>query len=64
MNHSIKSADRTTHLKIVAVALILGASLAAFGASVRPGANAVQTVHVLKAGQPTMISSSGILLVR
>jgi hypothetical protein len=64
MNHSIKSADRTTHLKIVAVALVLGAALATFGTSVRPGTDAVQTVRVLKAGQPTMISSSGTSLVR
>jgi hypothetical protein len=64
MNHSIKSADRTTHLKIVAVALVLCAALAALGISVRPGTDAVQTVHVIKAGQPTMISSSGTSLVK
>ncbi|MBN9147302.1 MULTISPECIES: hypothetical protein [unclassified Nitrobacter] len=64
MNHSIKSADRATHLKIVAIALVLGAALAAFGTSVRPGTDTVQTVHILKAGQPTMMSSSGASLVR
>ena len=31
MNHSIYSADRTTHLKIVVVALIAGIAVAGFG---------------------------------
>lgn len=64
MNHSIQSADRATHLKIVVIALIVGAALTAFGTSVRPSADFVQTVHVIRAGQPTMISSSGTTLVR
>ena len=64
MNHSIRSADRATHLKIVVVALIVGAALTAFGTSVRPNTDSVQAVHVIKAGQPTMISSSGTTLVR
>jgi hypothetical protein len=64
MNHSIQSADRATHLKIVVVALVVGAALTAFGTSVRSSADFVQTVRVFKAGQPTMISSSGTSLVR
>lgn len=64
MNHSIQSADRATHLKIVVVALIVGSALTAFGTSLRPSTDFVQTVHVIKAGQPTMISSSGTILVR
>jgi hypothetical protein len=64
MNHSIQSADRATYLKIVVVALVVGAALTAFGTSVRPSTDFVQTVHVIKAGQPTMISSSGTSLVR
>ncbi|GAB1716048.1 MAG: hypothetical protein NTAFB05_10900 [Nitrobacter sp.] len=64
MNHSIQSADRATHLKIVAVALVLGAALAAFGSSVRSSGDFVQTAHVIRAGQPTMITSAGTLLVR
>lgn len=35
MNHSIHSADRTTHLKIVMVALAAGIALAGFGLSMR-----------------------------
>jgi hypothetical protein len=64
MNHSIQSADRTTHLKIVVVALVLGVVLTAFSTYVRPSTDFVQTAHVIKVGQPTMISSSGTSLVR
>jgi hypothetical protein len=64
MNHSIQSADRATHLKIVAVALVAGAMLTVFGTSLRPNTGFAQTVHVIKAGQPTMMSSSGTSLVR
>ena len=35
MNHSIYSADRMTHLKIVVVALVAGIALAGFGISAR-----------------------------
>ena len=35
MNHSIYSADRSTHLKIVVVALVGGIAVAAFGISAR-----------------------------
>jgi hypothetical protein len=64
MNHSIQSADRATHLKIVIVALVAGAVLITFGTSLRPSTDFVQTVHVIKAGQPTMVSSSEPSLVR
>ena len=35
MNHSIYSADRTTHLKIVVVALFAGTLIAGFGIAAR-----------------------------
>ena len=35
MNHSIHSADRSTHLKIVVVALVAGIAVAGFGISAR-----------------------------
>src|SRR2546428_169313 len=35
MNHSIHSADRATHLKIVVIALVAGIAVAAFGISAR-----------------------------
>ena len=63
MNHSIQSADRATHLKIVIVALIVGAVLTTFGTSL-PSTDLAQTVHVIKAGQPMMVSSSKASLVR
>ena len=64
MNHSIHSADRATHLKIVVVALIAGISVAAFGISARTGANYEQTAHVVKAGKPVVVTSSNTSTVR
>jgi hypothetical protein len=50
MNHSIYSADRTTHMKIVAVALVAGIGITGFGIAVRVNSNDgySQTVHVIK----------------
>ncbi len=64
MNYSIHSADRTTHVKIVVVALVVGIAPTAFGISARPATDFARTVHMIKAGQPTMISRSGTSLVR
>ncbi len=49
MNHSIHSADRSTHLKIVVVALVAGIAVAAFGISARTNTDYSQTAHVVKA---------------
>ena len=65
MNHSIYSADRTTHLKIVVVALVAGILVAGFGISTRTNASDdTQTAHVMKAGKPVVVTSSGATLVR
>jgi hypothetical protein len=64
MNHSIHSADRSTHLKIVVVALVAGIAVAAFGISARTGANFSQTAHVVKAGKPVVVTSSDLTKVR
>jgi hypothetical protein len=66
MNHSIYSADRSTHLKVVVVALIAGVLLAGFGLTVRSGgdSNYAQAPRVIKAGQPVMITTSGQSAVR
>jgi len=64
MNHSIHSADRSTHLKIVVVALVAGIAVAAFGISARSGADYTQTAHVVKAGKPVVVTSSDITKVR
>jgi len=64
MNHSIHSADRTTHLKIVVVALVAGIAVAAFGISARTGSDFTQTAHVMKAGKPVVVTSSNTSMVR
>lgn len=65
MNHSIYSADRTTHLKIVVVALVAGIAVAGLGIAARSTSDDyAQTAHVLKAGKPVAITSSGTTTVR
>jgi hypothetical protein len=64
MNHSIHSADRATHLKIVVVALVAGIAVAAFGISARSNVDYSQTAHVIKAGKPVMVTSSDTTAVR
>jgi hypothetical protein len=61
MNHSIYSADRTTHLKIVVVALVAGV-----GVSARIGfdSGATQTAKVVKAGKPVVLTSSDASAIR
>ena len=66
MNHSIYSADRSTHLKIVVVALIAGITVAGFSISARYNSTEgyTQTARVIKAGKPVAITSSTNSLVR
>ncbi len=66
MNHSIYSADRTTHLKIVVVALVAGIVVAGIGISTHASApdDTVQTARVMKAGKPVAITSAGNSVVR
>jgi hypothetical protein len=64
MNHSIHSADRSTHLKIVMVALVAGIAVAAFGISARSNSDDTQTAHVIKAGKPVAVTSSDTSMVR
>jgi hypothetical protein len=65
MNHSIYSADRSTHLKIVVVALVAGILVAGFGISARTSSDDfTQTARVMKAGKPVAITSSNTSLVR
>ena len=64
MNHSIHSADRATHLKIVVVALVAGIAVAAFGISARTNADYSQTAHVVKAGKPVVVTSSDVSTIR
>ena len=65
MNHSIYSADRSTHLKIVVVALVAGIAVAGFGISARTTDEGfTQTARVIKAGKPVAITSSNTSVVR
>jgi hypothetical protein len=68
MNHSIYSADRMTHLKVVVVALIAGIMVAGFSISARntsdEGLTQTASARVMKAGKPVVITSSGNSVVR
>jgi hypothetical protein len=64
MNHSIHSADRATHMKIVLVALVAGAVVATFGIAARSNLDYSQTVQVIKAGKPVVITSSDRAMLR
>jgi hypothetical protein len=66
MNHSIYSADRTTHLKIVVVALVAGIAIVGFGLSSRihSDGGSSQTAGVVKAGKPMAITSSDASITR
>jgi len=64
MNHSIHTADRATHLKIVMVALIAGLAVAGFGIAARTNVADTQTARVIKAGQPVTVTSSETSTIR
>jgi hypothetical protein len=66
MNHSIYSADRATHLKVVVVALVAGIVVAGFGISARTSSDDgyTQTARVIKAGKPVTVTSSNASMVR
>ena len=68
MNHSFYSADRTTHLKIVIVALVAATAVAGIGVTARVSggdtyAQADRT-QIIKAGKPVMVTTSGQTQVR
>ncbi|MGJ4931389.1 hypothetical protein ACQR1I_30855 [Bradyrhizobium sp. HKCCYLS2038] len=66
MNHSLHSADRSTHLKIVVVALVAGIAVTAFGIAARTTGDEGQTAtaQVVKAGKPVVVTSSNGSMVR
>lgn len=66
MNHSIYSADRTTHLKVVVVALVAGIVVAGFGISARTTSSDefAQSTRIIKAGAPVTVTNSNASVVR
>jgi hypothetical protein len=66
MNHSIYSADRTTHLKIVVMALVVGIAGVGLALSSRSSSDAgsTQTAGVVKAGKRVVTTSSDALIIR
>ena len=66
MNHSIYSADRSTHVKIVVVALAAGIAVAGLGISARSYQDDgyTQTARVIKAGKPIVVTNSNASMVR
>ena len=66
MNHSFYSADRSTHLKIVVVALAAGIALSGLALSSRsnPDQGSQQTAGVIKAGKPVAVTSSDTSVIR
>jgi hypothetical protein len=63
MNHSMYSADRSTHLKIVVAALVAGIVVMGIAMSSHLGSNA-STMAVLKAGKPVVLTSADVALTR
>ena len=66
MNHSIYSADRSTHLKIVVVALVAGIVVAGLGITARTSSDDgyARSAHVIKAGKPVTVTSTNASMVR
>jgi hypothetical protein len=71
MNHSMYSADRATHLKIVVVALIGATLVAGIGIAARVTDSAATATArlktdgpIIKAGQPVIITSNDGSAVR
>jgi hypothetical protein len=66
MNHSIYSADRTTHLKIVIVALVAGTAIANLALFFHAGSNtsSIEAAGVLRAGKPVAMTSSDSSITR
>jgi len=56
MNHSMYSADRATHLKIVVIGLLCATVVAVVGIFARVSDVDLGTAPLVQAGQPTTLS--------
>jgi hypothetical protein len=56
MNHSLYSADRSTHLKIVVVGILCAVIVATIGTFSRISTIDLGTAQIVKAGQPTAVT--------
>jgi hypothetical protein len=63
MDHSIFSADKGTHLKVVVVVLVADFVVASLGLASRDSVS-TQSAAVVKAGKPTAITSSSASITR
>jgi hypothetical protein len=59
MNHSMYSADRGTHLKIVVIGLLCATVVAVVGIFSHVSDLDLDTAALVKAGQPTTLSGQG-----
>jgi hypothetical protein len=64
MNHSIYSADRTTHLKVVIMALVIGIAGVTLCLSFRADIGSTQSAGVVKAGKPVLTTSADSKVIR
>jgi len=72
MNHSIHNADRTTHVKIVVLALVCATLVAGIGVAARVSGSDTSgssqrleaMIPLVKAGGPIAVTSSGTRVVR
>jgi Flp pilus assembly protein protease CpaA len=69
-NASLRTADHTTHLKIVVVSLIASVVVMVVCITARPVPDSVATARaqiiepVVKAGKPVAVSHSGVTVIR
>jgi hypothetical protein len=64
MNHSMYSADRGTHLKIVVLGLLCATVVAVIGIFAHVSDLDLGTAALVKAGQPTAMSSNQTPTIR
>jgi hypothetical protein len=64
MSHSLIEANRTTHLKIVCVALVGAIAVVAVGITARVTDNTNATAQIVKAGKPAAFTARDGVAIR